>query len=388
MGTEAATDSGGPTREKSGKLRWSKKRTSIKEMLQPLKRLSLVAQTTAALRTHLDSGGFGEYLPSERHLCLQLGISRMTLRAALARLTSDGWVQGGQGKRRRINRPRLDRSAIPITRRVLVLSPQPLSRLDPRELIWIDELRDTLGEGHFTLDFLHQPGCYTRRPESALEELAATAAPAAWVLYLSSAEMQLWFSERQLPAVIAGSRHPRVRLASVDVDYQAACRHAVGCFITRGHQHLMLLNPRAAAGGDLESAAAFRATGGAAGDKVRISVAQHDGSVAGICATLDHALARTNPPTAFLVSRPRNALTAIGHLIRCGLQFPKGAALIARDDDSFLEHVVPSVARYRADPSIFAHKLTRVVSELVAGGDARPREIRIIPQLIGGETLG
>jgi DNA-binding LacI/PurR family transcriptional regulator len=81
-------------------------------------------------------------------------------------------------------------------------------------------------------------------------------------------------------------------------------------------------------------------------------------------------------------------LTALGHLVQRGIRFPKEAALIARDHDSFLAHAVPSVARYQADPVLFAHKLSRVVLEMASGGDARPREYRIIPRLLSGETLG
>lgn len=116
-------------------------------------------------------------------------------------------------------------------------------------------------------------------------------------------------------------------------------------------------------------------------------IAQHDGTVAGICQRLDRLLERKRRPTAFLVSRPTHALTAIGHLVRRGLVLPKEASLIARDHDSFLEYVVPSVARYQADPLLFAHKLSRVVLEMASGGDARPRDCRIIPQLIPGDTL-
>ena len=199
--------------------------------------------------------------------------------------------------------------------------------------------------------------------------------------------MQEWFSTRGLPAVITGSRYEGMRLPSVDVDYRATCRHAVGRFLAGGHRRLALLNPLSVAAGDVESELGFREAGATAGPDVEAIVAQHDGTVAGICSRLDRLLERKQPPTAFLVSRPSHALTSLGRLVQHGVRFPKEAALIARDHDSFLEFVVPSIARYQVDPLLFAHKLSRVVLEMALGGDARPRDCRIIPRLINGETL-
>ena len=355
-------------------------------MLRPTKRLSLVAQTVAILKEHIASSSANEQLPSERELCAQLGVSRMTLRAALARLADEGLIKGGKGRRHRIASAKAG-SHFTTSRNVVILSPVPLQGVDPRVLFWIDELREALGKEDYKLDFLHQRNCYAEHPHHALAELTSRSHPAAWLLYLSTHAMQLWFSQRGLPAVIPGSRYPDVKLPSVDVDYRATCRHAVGRFVAKGHRCLALLNPRSIAGGDLESEHGFREAGAAAKGEIETIVAQHDGTVAGICTRLDRLLESKLRPTAFLVSRPTHALTALGHLVQRGIRFPAEAALIARDHDSFLEHVVPSVARYQADPILFAHKISRVVLEMASGGDARSRDYRIIPRLISGKTL-
>jgi len=356
-------------------------------MLRLPKRLSLVAQTVAILKEHVASTAGNDQLPSERELCAQLGVSRMTLRAALARLADEGLIKGGKGRRHRISAAGIARH-FTTSRNVVILSPVPLPGVDPRVLFWIDELRETLGKEDYQLDFLHQRSCYAEHPQHALGELTARLRPAAWLLYLSTHAMQLWFSQRGLPAVIPGSRYPDVKLPSVDVDYRATCRHAVGRFAAKGHRCLALLNPRSVAGGDLESEHGFREAGAATNGKIETIVAQHDGTVAGICTRLNRLLESKQRPTAFLVSRPTHALTALGHLVQRGIRFPAEAALIARDHDSFLEHAVPSVARYQADPILFAHKISRVVLEMASGGAARSRDYRIIPRLIPGETLG
>jgi DNA-binding LacI/PurR family transcriptional regulator len=353
-------------------------------MLRPPKRLSLVAQTAAILKEHLASSSTGERLPSERELCAQLGVSRMTLRAALARLIDEGLIQGGQGRRHLIVTTKVG-AAFATSHNVVILSPLPLQAVDPRVLFWIDELREALSKENYKLDFLYQRNCYSEHPDRALTELISRQHPATWLLYLSTHAMQTWFSEHSLPAVIPGSRYADVKLPSVDVDYRATCRHAVGRLVAKGHRCLALLNPRSVAAGDIESEHGFRE---AAGADIETIVAQHDGTVEGICTRLDRLLERPLRPTGFLVSRPTHALTALGHLVQRGVRFPTEAALIARDHDSFLEHVVPSIARYQADPVLFAHKLSRVVLEMASGGNARPRDCRIIPRLIRGDTLG
>ncbi|MDB6124646.1 MAG: hypothetical protein JWQ71_3639 [Pedosphaera sp.] len=356
-------------------------------MLRSPKRLSLVAQTVAILKEHIASSSGGERLPSERELCVQLGVSRMTLRAALARLADEGLIRGGKGQRHLMVHVKPGQNPTAASRNVVVLSPVLLQAVDPRVLFWIDELREALSKEDYKLDFLNQRNCYADHPGHALEELTSRLRPAAWLLFLSTYAMQEWFSTRGLPAVIPGSRYEGVRLPSVDVDYRATCRHAVGRFLAKGHHCLALLNPRSVSAGDVESELAFREAGAAAGSEVEAIVAHHDGTVAGICARLDRLLERKVRPSAFLVSRPTHALTALGYLVQRGLRFPKETVLIARDHDSFLQCVVPSIARYQIEPLIFAHKLSRVVLEMASGGNALPRDYRIIPRLVSGDTL-
>ena len=352
-------------------------------MLRPPKRLSLVSQTTAALREHVASCAAGETLPSERELSVQLGVSRMTLRAAIARLMKEHLIKGSQGRRHVVVRPGIGRPASG-GQNVVVLSPVALHAVDPRVLFWIDELRKVLAKDGYKLDFIHQKNCYSEHPANALAELTSRWRPAAWLLFLSTHAMQVWFSGHNLPAVIPGSRYPDVKLPSVDVDYRATCRHAVGQFLKQGNRVMVLLNPRSVAAGDLESELGFRE---AAAGGVETIIAHHDGSVKDICNRLDRLLERKQRPTAFLISRPTHALTALGHLVRRGVQFPGDVALIARDHDSFLDHVVPGIACYQVDPVLFAHKISRLVLEMASGGNALSRDYRIIPQLIPGQTL-
>lgn len=357
-------------------------------MLQPPQRQSLVAQTAEILRKYVATRPAGEKLASERELGHQLGVSRMTLRAALAKLERERLLRAGQGRSRVIVK-RGPRTRKPTgLRDVVLLSPIPLHEIEPRVLLSMNELHDMLAQEQHQLKFVVPHNCYRERPQRDLKELAARLRPSAWVLLLSTRAMQEWFQDQGLPAVVAGSRHEGVRLPAVDVDFRAVCRHAVGRLVAKGHRHLVLLNPKKSAAGDLKSEAGFIEAGAAARSEIETTVAQHDGTVEGICTSLDRLLARPQPPTGFLVSRSNYALTALGHLIQRGVRFPEKAAFISRSHDPFLEYVVPSMARYAIDASVFAHKLTRVVLEFTAGGNPPPTEHLLMPRFISGRTLG
>ena len=117
-------------------------------------------------------------------------------------------------------------------------------------------------------------------------------------------------------------------------------------------------------------------------------VVRHDSTVAGICNKLDALLQRPHPPTALLVSRPAFVLTAISHLLRRKLDLPGDMAVISRDDDSLLESVVPTVARYAANPTAFARKVSRLVMRTVRGAACSRDKILVMPSFVAGQTLG
>lgn len=352
------------------------------------RRASLVAQTIAILRDEISSGRWHRWLPGENELCGQLHVSRVTLRAALTQLQREGWLRSNQGQRRKILTKRASRRAAAANNRVVLLTAEPLQTLPVFAVFWIDALREQLSDANFHLEVHVSRSVYGARSGHALKALTDTIHPAVWVLYRSTGEMQRWFSAKALPGVITGSRHPGVELPSLDADYRATCRHAAGQLLAKGHRRLVLLNPETGTGGELESEQGFNeAITQTPTADVQAAVVRHDGTVAGICTRLEALFRKPAPPTALLVSRPVHVLTVLGHLMRRGIKVPQGVALISRDDDSFLEHVVPSVARYSSNPSAFAQKLSKIVLEVAAGGVLSAADHRIMPHFLCGETF-
>lgn len=350
---------------------------------------SLVAQTVVIIKEQIQSGAWIPCLPSERKLGEILGISRVTLRAALALLQREGLLQTGPGRRRSVA-ARKGKVLVTGARKIVVLlTPQPLHMLQPFTIYWIDHLRKHLGEAGYHLEVHYQQACYGARAALALEEIAKTMRPTGWVLYRSTVAMQRWMSDNALPAVIAGSGHAGVALSSVGFDLRASCRHAAGLLVARGHTRLAFINPRSGLAGDLESEEGFK--DGARRSNLSLNdivIGHHNGGRENLCLRLNELLSRPEPPTGFLVSSSRNALTTLCFMMHRGLKFPKDLALISRDNDSFLEDVVPTIARYCSDPTLFARKISRVVVQVVQGDAGEPREVRIMPRFVPGQTLG
>jgi DNA-binding LacI/PurR family transcriptional regulator len=104
--------------------------------------------------------------------------------------------------------------------------------------------------------------------------------------------------------------------------------------------------------------------------------------------TLDRLLKRPEPPTAFVVAKPAHVLTLVSHLLRRGVRLPEEAVVLSRDDEPFLAHMVPTVARYAADQARFARRASKLVIEMLRGGSRQGPLSLFTPRFIPGETLG
>jgi LacI family transcriptional regulator len=362
--------------------------TALFCMLKPLARKkSLIFETADAVRSALEQGVFTGRLPGERKLCEMLRVSRPTLRAALGKIATEGWVDVAQGRPRRV----LRRVRSPIARarpKLVVLTPLHTEEMPGAFRVILEELRNRLLNAEMLLEVVVEPGAFSARPHRMLDALVQAHPESIWLLHLSAESTQRWFFERAVPCVLAGTPVDGVSLPGVDLDYRAACRHAASTFLNAGRRHLAMLIPEGGRGGEEESRAGFlEGVSGRGSTLVEPWVMRHDASVLGVCRALQRLLRQTPRIDGLLVGRAGNALTVLTHLLRTGIRVPGDIALISRDDDPFLAHTDPAVARYGSRPSQFAGALTRMVEKLVQGS-ASGGEVRlIVPDLIRAQTL-
>lgn len=348
-------------------------------------RPSLITHSADFLREALLRGEWTDWLPSERTLCTRLRISRPTLRAVLTQLEREKVISAVENKKRRILAAPLSGKRAEPSRLIALLTPVPAQLMPPFVLFWVDALRELLAEAGYQLEVHASAHCFTAKPAGGLKKLTQRVQAAAWVLFRSTSAMQHWFAEQGLPTIIAGSCAEGVVLPSVDIDYRATCRHAAGLLKQKGHQRIALLLPDSSHRGDVESEHGFHEA--LTATTVTPVVLRHQEGSAQLVACLDEALRQKPVPTAFLVARSIHTLTVITHLLRLGHRLPRDFAVVSRDDDAFLDHVVPHITRYAADPVKFARRLSKLVLELAQTGRTSTKPVRLMPDWRRGETV-
>lgn len=352
---------------------------------KPPQRTSLVSLTAQSLRDSMESGHWQGHLPGERELCTRLQVSRHTLRAALNELQRDGWIEVAERQRRRIKTTgTCQRTAH--SRVIALLSSRPLLAMSPSSVVMVDELRDQLSRAGFSLEIHVSTACFSTKPAKALDLLVARSPAAVWLLFGSLEPMQNWFSQRQLPCLVVGSCASGITLPSFDADYRAGCRHAGAMMRRKGHRHIAFIRPESNFGGDVESERGL-VEGLQVEGAPPLQVLLHNGTPEHLCTLLDKALRSSRPPTACIVARAVHVLTVMMFLMQRGKRIPQDMAIISRDDEAFLQHTIPPVTRYAANPTQFARSVSKAARKLAETGTLPPKAIRLMPQLVRGETL-
>ncbi len=343
------------------------------------RRLSLSAQTAAAIRKAVAERMWEEYLPSERRLCELFQVSRPTVRAALRQLAKSGLIEIRQGRRNRLLAGGVD-PAPARNRLVVLVTRQPLAHMTLTAYRGISEMRAHLAEHGFGTEVLvcaaRSAAAQRRKIEAFLRQNRVFCC----VLLSLGRELQEWFAAGPTPALVLGSCHPDVRLPSLDVDYRSVCRHAAGVLRAKGHRRIALLVPDANAAGDLASEAGFR-EGLPDGGGI---VVRHSGTAEGLAAKLDGLFAQPPPPTALLVAKPAHVFTVVMHLLKQGIKVPDTLSLVARDHDHLFEN---GISHYRFEGEFFAHRLSRLMLQMVNQGFLPPEPSLIYPRYVAAGSV-
>ena len=344
--------------------------------------VNLSEQAAAVLREAVRRRFWGPLLPGEHELARQLGISRPSVRAALARLAEDGLVEICKGRRTRLIRhPRHGLTNFSPT--VCFITPYPPISDHPVIL----EIRAKLAGQGIGWEEVIDRTLAGKNPGTRLKELVAGRHRVCWILMGVSPAIQRWFENSGLPAMVLGSCYPGIKLPSVDTDYRAVGRHAAGCLSRNGHRHIALVLPHKPMPGDLAFCQGVTDFLKPIAGGITVTDIIAGSNAASLHARLDFYLARRPIPTAVVTMRPQYTLTVLLHLLQSGLRIPDDVSLISRDTHSILEQGMPALTCYRSGFAKQAHRVVRVAQSLLAGLRVSTKPSLIIPTFVAGSTL-
>jgi len=342
----------------------------MSRLAQPLdlpRRLSLSGQAADVIRKAVADGTWKEFLPSERRLCELLQVSRPTVRTALHLLEKEGLIEIQQGRRNRLKS--LPKGGTgPASRLVGLVTREPVSHMSRNTFQWITEIQTHFAEQGFGTEIMVYPQTGVRTQRRKLEQFIRQSRVFCCVLISVAKEIQCWFQENKIPALVIGSCHPGVKLPSLDLDYRSVCRHAAGTFLAHGHRRLVLVVPDSGVAGDLTSEEGFReaALRHTGGDQAQVTIVRHNGTARQIGSKLDALFNSAQAPTALLVAKPQYVFIVLIYLLRRGLKVPESISLIARDPDHVFNLLAPPITHYVMKHDAFAHRLSRLMLRLVS----------------------
>lgn len=354
-------------------------------MLTLPRRNDLVSQTVTIIRGEITRGNWRERLPSERQLTALLKISRPTLRLALQQLARErllrtrarsGYDILGKGRR----------SAASRLQTVHLLSPDPLEQLRHQSQSWIAELRQALLRADCELLMHHGTQYLGPGAVRALQQVVAQNAPGCWLLAHSTRVAQAWFARQTFPVVLAGSAHDGIALPSVQIDVEAACRHAVGVFVRAGHRRIVFLREDTDRAGDDASDRGFAQGAARAGVQARI-VRYPRKEPAEIVRVVRRLFAERPAPSALLIATALEYATVSTQLLRLGRRIPEDVSLICREEDNFLSFLLPRPACYVYSPAWFAARLHAHLRKVLNGQAAPVEPTRIEPDYFAGDSV-
>jgi len=352
------------------------------------KRLSLSAQAAASISKAIEAGTWQDYLPSERRLCELFRISRPTVRTALHVLAKEGRIEVHQGRRNRLLSQAVETNRQQ-SRLVGIITHEPLTHMALSSYQRVSDVRTNLAEHGFATEILVCPPNSPRVQRRKLEDFIRQNRVLCCVLLSVSKELQNWFPEHSVPALVLGSCHPDVSLPSLDMDYRSICRHAAGVFLGKGHRRIAFVVPNSGVAGDLASEEGFREAiqQHPSADGAQAFVVRHNGTAQHIALKLDALFNSVQAPTALLVAKPQHVFIVILYLLKRGLTVPDTVSLMARDYDHIFETVAPRIAHYNFGDETSAHRLSRLMLQLVHQGYLAPEPNLIFPKYAAGDTV-
>ncbi len=352
-------------------------------------RPSLVKEVADWLRTEITVGRWEDYLPGQRALRSSLNVSQSTLEKAQRCLQREGILQIEHGRKTRIvRRPRRERPDAKTRIVRALLEGVPLQSREPSFIFSTAQMQRHLNAAGFEFQLHNEVNIEKRGLLRRIKALVEENPAACWLLVSVHQDIQQWFMDQDIPCLVEGHLFPRVRLPSIDIDYEAACSHAVGKFLRDGYKRFALLWPKFPTAGLLAVKTAFEVAVAADSRTDTVTrVVEHENSLRGLQGAVGRLLDSNLPFEGVLVFSANHALAAVSCLTHMGKRVPQDMAVLCLAHEEFLDYHMPTIASYRVDPNIYAARASGLVVRLATEGFLSKRARRILPEFSQGDTF-
>ena len=347
-------------------------------------RQSLVTQVSEILGEEVKRKRWIEWLPKERELAKIYQVSRFTLRRALDRLREEGVLETrhGLGTRIALRSRRAQKSTTNAS--IGVLMPKALDKFRHFTTLFVDDLRTLLFDHGHQLVLHEHVQVEKRRPFELLKKLTNQQRHACWLLIGCGSETQRWFQQNHVPAVVSGTCDAALGLPFVCLDNRALGRHAALTLVQYGHRDIgaLLTESNTHLRSGLSEVFNSRSDSGST-----LVICEVSDDASSICRAVDRLLALGRRPTALFIAESNIYLTVYSRLTQLGLRIPQDISLLCRDDEPYLQSMLPEPARYSKNPHTYAKLLLAHMLKLSSDELGAHHDVYVIPEFVAGASL-
>lgn len=338
------------------------------------------------LKERIQNGLIHDVLPGEIFLKDSLGVSRETLRKALEMLCEEGWIEPAvKGRARRVKSPGKGREAA-VTDLLPVTFLVDYETWGQRRSIDMKGIENQLLLQGRELNYLQTSILRSHNPTQRLKKLVASHPSAAWIIRLGTPEVQRWFEEQGIPAMVYGDLAQGVNLPHVTFDWGAATFHAGIQLVRRGHRHIALMIPSLKSPAypvirkNLENA--LNTVGGGL-----IANCLGVPSPEMVAENLEKIFLKKERPTALVLTRASSVISCYSWLLARGISVPRDLSIISLPNETWFAGFIPPICHYRPDNGRTSHAIAAQVMDLVNSGSVAHPSVSVPLEYMGGGTI-
>lgn len=352
-------------------------------------KVSLVDMTVEVMREGLRSGRWRSRMPGQLKLAKELGVSRKTLAAAIARLVEEG-VISASGERKAVAVPEAPTRARSRSLRVAVLILQPMEDLAAEARQGLQDLLMELHlDGHVGRLVSYPKGKDTHKT-GYLPRLVEEAAVDAWLIHNGTVEVLKWFAGSGVPVMAMGGRIQDIPIAGVGTGVKAFVPTVVRRLVGLGHRRIVLISPRAWRLPEPASTIVeFRRELEAAGIRPsEYHTPDWEETPEGLFKLLDE-LFRVTPPTAVLCWAMNTPYGVQSWLKGRGLRIPEDVSIVSIWDDGVYAWYSPGlrIACMESSDEAVRRRMRDWLRGVAAGKNDLTQHL-VKPELDEGNSIG